>query len=135
MIKGLALLLLVTLGTCYHVRENHEYWYTANRKAAQTNVPYADVAWNYCDYKCTSLEKFVTGVDFYIINFRESTVKPNFSACYGKSLTGSVKLWNTYLSNSFYESQCGSDSEDYLTNSKYTKLSEEGTGIGTLFSY
>ena len=135
MMKTIALLFLVTLASAYHIRENHQYWYTANRKAAETNVPFADVAWNYCDYKCTTLEKLVPGVDFYIINYRESSVKPNFSACYGKTLTGAVKLWNTYTSNAFYEEQCGGDSEDYLTNSKYTKLSEEGVGIGTLFSY
>lgn len=88
MIKAIAILFLVTLAASYHVRENHEYWYTANRKATEANIPYADFGWNYCDYKCVSLEKIVTGVDFYVINFRESVVKPNFSACYGKSLTG-----------------------------------------------
>ncbi len=134
--KALAFLLLITLAASYHIRENHQYWYTANRKAAESQVPYADVAWNYCDYKCTTFEKFVPGVDFYVINFRESAVKPNFSACYGKSATGQIQLWNKYLSNDFYEKQCGDDSEDYLqNNSRYQKLSEEGVGIGALFNY
>jgi hypothetical protein len=101
--KVVALLLLITLASCFNVRANHEYWYTANRKTAESGIPYADVAWNYCDYKCTSFEKVVPGVDFFIINFSQSAVKPNFAACYGRAPTGQVKLWNTYISsNAWY---------------------------------
>lgn len=123
--KALALLLLITLTSTYHVRENHQYWYTANRKTAETQVPYADSPWNYCDYKCTSFEKLVPGIDFFIINFRQSSVTPNFAACYGKNLLGQVKLWNQFAKNSWYESNCGSDSEDYYANTqKYQQLSQ-----------
>lgn len=47
--KAVIFLLLVALAASYHVRAEHQYWYTANRKAAETGVPFADVTWNYCD--------------------------------------------------------------------------------------
>lgn len=134
--KALAFLLLLTLAACYNIRENHEYWYTANKKTAQSGVPFADIAWNYCDYKCTSFEKLVPGVDFYIINFSQSAVTANFAACYGKSATGQIQIWNKYVQNSWFDKNCGSETEDYLSlTTKYTIVSQEGQGIGANFNY
>ena len=134
--KTIILLLLVAvLATSFHVREEHNYWYTAARKTAKTGVPFADVAWNYCDYKCTSFEKYYPSVDFYIINFKDAIYKPNFSACYAKSVGGTPQLWSKVASNKWYEKNCGDDDEDYLKNKDYEKVSEEGVGIGTPIKY
>jgi len=125
--KALAFLLLVTLAASYSIRENHQYWYTANRKTAEAGVPFADVAWNYCDYKCLSFEKLALGVDFYIVNFKQSSVTPNFAACYGKSATGEVKPWNSYVQNAWFDKNCGADTEDWALNTaKYSIVSKEG---------
>ena len=108
--KTVVFLLLVALATSYHVRSEHQYWYTANRKPAETGVPFADVAWNYCDVKCTTLEKLKPGYDFYVINFKDAVYKPNFSACYAKSVTAPTPvLWNKVVSNDWYEKNCGGD--------------------------
>lgn len=133
--KVLLVLFLVALATSRYVREDHEYWYTVNRKAAETNVPFADVAWNYCDLKCTYLEKLYPNTDFYVVNFKDAFYKPNFSACYAKQTGGTDKLWNKVASNDFFEANCGGDSEDYLHNDAYEKISEEGRGIGTKIEY
>jgi hypothetical protein len=79
----------------------------------------------------------VPGVDFFVISFSESAVKPNFAACYGKAPTGQVKLWNTYISsNSWYEENCGADTEDYYANTQnYQQVGQEGVGIGANFNY
>lgn len=53
--KTLLLLVLVTLAASRYTRVEHDYWYTANKKTAQTGVPYADAPWNYCDMKCVYL--------------------------------------------------------------------------------
>ena len=133
--KVVIFLLLAVLATSFHVRENHEYWYTAAKKTAKTGVPFADVAWNYCDYKCTTLEHFYPGYDFYIINFKDAVYKPNFSACYVTVIgSGEYKLWNTVAKNKWYEDNCGDDKKDWLKE-KYEKINEEGVGIGTLPSY
>lgn len=132
----LLVLLLASLTVSYNIRENHQYWYTANKAGAQTGIPYADVAWNYCDYKCTSFEHVVQGVDFFVITFSQGTVSPNFAACYGRNQAGQVQLWKQYTSNSWYDTNCGGDTEDYYTNTnKYSQVSQEGVGFGSLFTY
>lgn len=134
--KAVVFVLLVALATSYHVRTEHQYWYTANKGAAQSGVPFADVAWNYCDLKCISLEKIYPGNDFYVINFKDVVYKPNFSACYVKA-PGATNpdLWSKVAKNDFYDKNCGGDTEDYLKNSVYTKISEEGVGIGVKITY
>jgi hypothetical protein len=124
---------LLTVGITLHVR--HEFWTTANRKTAEIGIPYADLTWDYCDYRCLFLESLKPNVDFYIINFRNSFYKPNFSACYAKPVGGTPQLWNEVITNNFYDLYCGKDTEDYLYNSQYEKISEEGVGVGTLISY
>ena len=133
--RAIILLVLVVFAASYHVRDQHQYWYTAARKTAKSGVPFADVAWNYCDYKCLTMEKFHAGVDFYVVNFKDAIYKPNFSACYAKTTGGTPRLWSQVASNKWYEKNCGDDDEDYLKNSKYEKVSEEGVGIGTLIQY
>lgn len=133
--KAIVFILLVALATSYHIRE-HNYWYTANRKPAETGVPFADMGWNYCDMKCITFEKLYPGNDFYIINFKDAIYKPNFSACYVK-VAGATEpaLWNTVAKNDWYEKNCGSDAENYLKNSAFTKVNEEGVGIGVKIVY
>lgn len=134
--KAVIFLLLVALAASYHVRAEHQYWYTANRKAAETGVPFADVTWNYCDVKCTTLEKLKPGFDFFVVNFQDAVYKPNFSACYAKAVgTQTYQLWNKVITNDWYEKNCGSDSEDYLTNSAYKKTDEAGVGVGVRITY
>lgn len=87
----------------------HNYWYTAARKTAESGIPWADYGWNYCDIKCTSFEKYYPAIDFYVINFREAAYKPDFSACYAKSPTGYITLWNEVAKNDFYDRLCGGD--------------------------
>ena len=134
--KAVVFVLLVALATSYSIRTEHQYWYTANKGAAQSGVPFADVAWNYCDLKCVTFEKIYPGNDFYIINFKDAVYKPNFSACYVKT-PGSTDpvLWSKVASNDFYDKNCGGDKEDYLKNSAFTKINEEGVGIGTKIVY
>lgn len=123
--------LLAVLATSFHVREQHDYWYTAAKKTAESGVAFADVAWNYCDYKCATLETYYPGVDFYVIKFKGPVYKPDFAACYAKTAGGNPQLWNKVAKNTWYETNCGDDTEDYLTNPKYTKESEDGVGLGT----
>ena len=103
--------------------QTHDYWFTKFKKSAQSGIPYADVAWNYCDLKCIYLESIVPNTDFYVVNFQDTLYKPNFSACYAVVSGGKPQLWNKAISNSFYERICGGDKEDYLANSKYKKIS------------
>lgn len=100
-------------------------------------MPFTDVAWNYCDMKCISFEKLYPGVDFFVINFKDSLLKPDFSACYAKKVDGSVVLWDKVASNDWFQKNCGSESEDYLANSsKYPKDGTElGSGLGVLIDY
>ena len=127
--------LLTALATSYHIRDSHDFWYNAARKTASSGVPYADVAWNYCDYKCITLETIYPSIDFYVINFKDAIYKPNFSACYAKTPGGTPQLWNKVAQNSWYQENCGDDKEDYLQNPDYTQESQEGTGIGTPINY
>lgn len=138
MFKAFAFILLVTFAASYHIRENHEYWYTAGKSVAESKVPFADVAWNYCDYKCLTFETFPgqEAVDFFVINFGDSVPKPDFAACYGQKVGDAApKLWNTFVQNEWYNKNCGDDKEDYLTNNKYTKKEEVGKARNTLLNY
>lgn len=92
-------LFLLALATSRYVRDNHDYWYTVNRKSAETGVPYADVAWNYCDLKCLYMENLKSGTDFYVVNFKDAWYKPNFSVCYAKPNGGVAKLWKDVVQN------------------------------------
>ena len=87
--------------------------------------------------KCISFEKLYPGVDFFVINFKDSLLKPDFSACYAKKVDGSVVLWDKVASNDWFQKNCGSESEDYLANaSKYPKDGTElGSGLGVLIDY
>ena len=127
--------LVIAMAHSYHMRLVHQYWESAGRAIAETGIPYIDMGWNYCDYKCINLENLYPGIDFYVVNFGDSSHHPSFSACYGKKSGGSAQIWNKMASNSFYEKYCGEDTEDYLRDNKYEKISEEGVGIGTLITY
>lgn len=35
-----------------------------------------DAGWNYCDIKCTTLEKYVPEVDFYVATFGRGPLDP-----------------------------------------------------------
>jgi len=45
---------LLALTSCSFLR-SHNYWYTAGKTVATSSAPMADVAWGYCDMKCTYL--------------------------------------------------------------------------------
>ena len=134
--KLVLVLALVMLASSRFVRENHDYWLTAGRKPAETNVPFVDVAWNYCDYKCLYLESIETNYDFYVVNFKDVIYKPNFSACYAKpksNTKATPQLWKEVIDNEWYENNCGGDDEDWLDH--YDKVNEEGAGFGKLIAY
>jgi hypothetical protein len=132
-------IMLLALGSASLTR-NHEFWYTAGKAAATAGLWNSDYAWNYCDMKCTYLEKLFPGNDYVVISFSESTFKPNFASCYiakTANSTTTYALWNTGGKNTWYETNCGADTEDYyaLTKGdkpKYTIVGNiEGAGIGT----
>ncbi len=147
--KTLVFVLLVTLAVSFNVRPSHDYWYSAGRKVVETGAPYVDVAWNYCDLKCLSLEKLYPGYDFFVIYFKDATIyKPDFAVCYvqpavtgqaqvgGVTVGTSAQLWNTVAKNDFYEKNCGSDSEDYLKNTNgYKEQKRDGVGLGVQITY
>ena len=134
MMKVLLLALLVLFATAKYTRASHEYWYTAAKSTATTGIPYADISWNYCDLKCLYLENLYEGKDFVVINFEEAAYKPNFAACYVRTSHG-YALWNTVAQNSFFEENCGGDTEDYAASSDYTITSKEGQGRRAQISY
>ncbi len=75
--------------------------------------------------------------------FSQSIVTPNFGACYVQTNVNGVSgyaLWNTVASNTWYEANCGKETEDYYAltkdsgtqKAKYTLVGEiQGQGIGT----
>ena len=137
-------LALVVLASASLTRNTHDYWYTAAKVGATSGVPMGDVAWGYCDMKCTYLENYYPGVDFVVIPFTESVIKPNFAACYVATQTPAgttYKLWNTVATNSYFEKNCGDDKEDYYaaTLGASPKYKVDGTilgaGIGTEIVY
>lgn len=125
--------------------QNHDFWYTAEKALVKTNVPFADYAWNYCDLKCLYFEHYFKGKDFVYINFSEGFFKPNFAACFVRTVlangTATYALWNTVVTNNtWYNTNCGKDTTNYWTASqgaspKYTVLNVKGTGIGTYPTY
>jgi hypothetical protein len=147
--KLLLLTVLVACASAGFIR-NHDFWYTAGKTLATSGIPFGDIAWGYCDMKCTYLEKYYPGMDFVVIPFSESTIKPDFAACYVAVLNAGVtsyKLWDTVASNTYYEANCGSgdankkEEEDYYAlsqgaNPKY-KVNGDilGVGIGTEINY
>lgn len=95
MVKATFLIPLLIINILCKIQNLHQYWYTTAKSTATVNAPpYADGLWNYCDIKCTSFEKIVPGVDFYVANFRDASYRPNFSACYAKLPNGTSVLWN-----------------------------------------
>jgi hypothetical protein len=145
MSKALLFTLALVFLASASLTRNHDYWYTAGKTGATSGVPMGDVAWNYCDMKCTYLEKYYPGSDFVVIPFTESAIKPDFAACYiaSTSATGTTTyaLWNTVAKNTYYDSNCGGDSEDYYagTQGASPKYKVSGTilgvGIGTEITY
>jgi hypothetical protein len=100
---------LVALSAAMQLR-NHDYWYTAQKAIVVKKVPLGDVAWNYCDMKCTYLEKIFSGKDFVVIPFSGGTFSLDFAACYIQQTnngTTTYKLWNTAGTNAYYETNCG----------------------------
>lgn len=147
------LLALATFASCGFLR-SHDYWYTAQRAVVATGAPFADVAWNYCDFKCLYLEKYYPANDFVFMVFSQSAITPNFGACYVKANSASVgangvsvsgyALWNTVASNPWYEANCGKETEDYYaltkdngtTKAKYSLVGAiQGEGIGAEITY
>ena len=134
MMKLIFLIVVVVMVGAKYQRASHAYWYTAAKKTATTGVPYADISWNYCDLKCTYLENYYPDKDFVVMEFEEAAYKPNFAACYVQTSNG-YALWNTVAKNSFFDDNCGGDSDDYASNSEYKIISKEGDGRGTPISY
>jgi hypothetical protein len=144
MSKTLILTIALVCLVSGNMLRNHEYWYTAGKVAATSGVPMADVAWGYCDMKCTYLEKYYPNTDFVVIPFTESTFKPDFAACYVATTsngTTTYTLWNKVATNTYFETNCGSDAEDFyaLTQGASPKYKVSGpilgAGIGTEINY
>ena len=130
MIKSILICVLVVLVSAkFHHRPSHNYWYTKGKAAANTGVPYVDAAWNYCDLKCLYFENYYPNKDFVVLEFEGAIYEPDFAACYVKS-GSNYALWNTVATNSFFEENCGGDSEDYTQNSKYKIKTKSGEGVG-----
>ena len=136
----IVLIALLAFASATLVR-SHDYWYTAQKKLVASGIPYSDYAWNYCDLKCLYFEHYYPGKDFVYINFSEGFFKPNFAACFVRSVlangTATYALWNTVVTNNtWYNTNCGGDTGNYWTQSqgtgaKYTVVSIQGIGIGT----
>jgi hypothetical protein len=149
MIKTILLITLVAFACGSLTHNQHDFWYTATKSVVTTGVPLADIPWGYCDMKCTYLEKYYPGVDFVVIPFSESTLKPDFAACYvaRPSINGtSYALWNTVAKNTYYSDNCGvgagkEETDDYYkqTQGKDPKYKISGPilgeGIGTEINY
>lgn len=139
-LKIVVLALLVALACSSFAPRAHQFWKSAGRSASKIS----DWAWSYCDYKCTYLEKYYKDTDFVVITFSYvgtfASAQPNFSACYYKTATG-YNLWSTIAgSNTWYDTNCGKDSEDYYLNTigltpKYKVESVEATGLGVEIVY
>ena len=65
----------------FESNELHGSWSGSSRAFA---IQGKDAAWNYCDIKCTTFEKFVPGVDFYVATFGRGPLDPIVSECFGK---------------------------------------------------
>lgn len=142
--KQALLVFIALISLTVSIQLRHNFWYTAPKAAVVKGIPFSDVAWNYCDMKCTYLEKYNPGRDFVVIPFTESTFKPDFASCYvanNNNGTNSYVLWNTVTKNTYFETNCGGDTEDYWANSKGNdpkyKISGDilGQGIGTEITY
>ena len=140
----IVLLALVAAASCSFLRTTHDYWYTAQKGLVKTGAPLADIAWNYCDLKCLYLERYYSTYDFAFITFNAGTFKPNFGACYIiKTDAAGAKtyaLWNTVATNTWYDNNCGKETEDYYAlsqgaNAKYKVESIEGEGKGVEVTY
>jgi hypothetical protein len=69
MSKALLITISLIALTCADLTRNHDYWYTAGKTPVTSGVPLGDVAWGYCDLKCTYLEKYYPQSDFVVIPF------------------------------------------------------------------
>lgn len=58
----------------------HEYWFNKDHPKYMGN----DDKWDYCDYKCLTLEKMIPEKDFVVVVL-SALFKNTFSACYVKS--------------------------------------------------
>ena len=142
--KTLIVLVALLVAASANLLRTHDYWYTAQKAVVKTHAPLADTAWNYCDDKCLWLEHLYKGKDFCFITFSESIFKPNFGACYVVNTDSTGKktyaLWNTVATNTFYDTYCGKETEDYYAltqgdKKKYEVKGIEGEGVGTEDDY
>jgi len=53
--KHTILVFIVLISFAASLELRHNFWYTAPKAVVTTGVPFSDVAWNYCDMKCTYL--------------------------------------------------------------------------------
>ncbi len=141
----IVLLALVAFASAGFLRTTHDYWYTAQKALVKTKARLSDVAWNYCDLKCLYLERYYPASDFAFLTFSQSIFKANFGACYVIKVDPATNaktfaLWNTVATNSWYETYCGKETEDYYALSlgaspKYKVESIEGEGKGVETDY
>lgn len=85
----LLLLSLLALATPLALR--HDYWFNKNHPKYARD----DDRWDYCDYKCLSMENMVADKDFIVVVFT-APLKETFSACYVKA-GDSYTLWSHVL--------------------------------------
>ena len=142
--KVLIVLLALVAFASADLLRTHNYWYTAQKSIVKSGAPLADKAWNYCDLKCLYLERYYSAYDFAFITFNAGTFKPNFGACYviKTDATGAktYALWNSVATNSWYDANCGKETEDYYAlsqgaNAKYKVEQIEGEGKGVEVVY
>lgn len=67
--KQTILLFIALFSLAASMQLRHDYWYTAPKAVIAKKVPFSDLTWNYCDMKCTYLEKYNPGKDFVVIGF------------------------------------------------------------------
>lgn len=69
----------------------HQYWFNMDHPKYKGN----DNGWDYCDYKCITLEELKPSKDFVVVVL-SATFKATFSVCYVKS-GETLTLWNKVI--------------------------------------
>ena len=96
----------------------------------------SDVLWNYCDVKCTYLERYFPNTDFLVGTFRNKQDGSTVGACYIKNILGKLVPWNHEANNQFYSDLCGNTDIDFAKDTdNYELVKLEGEGIGNNVSF
>ena len=139
--KTAVLFSLLLASSCASLIRNHQFWYDGQKAIVESNLPYADITWNYCDLKCLYFEHYYPTVDFVYITFATTMFNPTFAACFTRTnhTNGSAtySVWNaTVTNNTWYQTYCGGDYTNFWKQAQnaslvsYTVSKIHGIGIG-----